>query len=75
MMDNAHSYPNHYVDSIAKRAGGSRVWVISAICIRAEMEFRAHSQSYLFAKRLEEKITAGNISSLKRTCALSPKFI
>jgi hypothetical protein len=42
------------VDSIAQRIGDNRVWVIGAIDIRAEMEFRAHSTSYL-------KITAGDI--------------
>jgi hypothetical protein len=29
------------------RDGFDRVWVIGAIDIRAEMEFRAHSKSYL----------------------------
>ena len=43
-------------DSVLKRTGGNRMWIISAIHIRAEMEFRAHSQSYL-------KITAGDPSS------------
>jgi hypothetical protein len=44
------------------------VWAISAIHIRAEMKFRAHSTSYL-------KITTGNFSSFQRTYSLSPKFI
>jgi hypothetical protein len=42
------------MDSISKRTGGNRAWAIGAIHIRAEMEFRAHSQSYL-------KITAGDL--------------
>ena len=56
------------VDASAKRIGGNRDWVIGDIDIRAEIEFRAHSQSY-------PKITARDLSSLKRTYALSPKFI
>jgi hypothetical protein len=42
------------VDSIAKRTGGNRAWVFGAIHVLAEMEFRAHSTSYL-------KITAREI--------------
>jgi hypothetical protein len=45
-----------------------RIWAIGTIHIRAEMEFRAHSKSYL-------QITTGNFSSFQRTYALSPKFI
>jgi hypothetical protein len=44
------------VDAFAKRIGDNRDWVIGDIDIRAEIEFRAHSQSYL-------KITARDISS------------
>ncbi|WP_309738023.1 MULTISPECIES: hypothetical protein [unclassified Chamaesiphon] len=42
--------------AVVDRGGFDRIWVIGALDIRAEMEFRAHSTSYL-------KITAGDISS------------
>jgi hypothetical protein len=48
------------------RDGFDRVWVIGAIDIRAEMEFRAHSKAYVDNQK-QHHLTGDVVKVLERT--------